>query len=123
MMNLPEWIEPRLGPYQLTEEEENQRAKELSSLIAELTRRFNHMDRVRAKFIVSDIFTDKNNNSLVNLYAVHKGDESSPENESFSNATPNGSVVLYITNPAAIEFFERLADKYVYLDFTEAAAS
>ena len=81
------------------------------------------MERVRAKFTVSKILTDKNSNSLVKLYAVYKGDESSPENESFSNSTPSGSAELYITNPAAIEFFEKLAGKYVYLDFTEAIAS
>ena len=79
------------------------------------------MNRVRAKFTVSQILTDKNNNSLVKLYAVYKGDESSPENESFSNSTPSGSVELYITNPAAVEFFDKLAGKCVYLDFTEAS--
>ena len=78
------------------------------------------MERVRAKFTVSQILTDKNNNSLVKLYAVYKGDESSPENESFSNSTPSGNVELYVTNPAASEFFEKLTGKYVYLDFTEA---
>ncbi len=119
-MSLPNWIEPRLGPRQLTEEEENQRANELAALITEAARRFKPMNRVRAKFTVSQILTDKNNNSLVKLYAVYKGDESSPENESFSNSTPSGSAELYITNPAAIEFFDKLAGKYVYLDFTEA---
>lgn len=78
------------------------------------------MERVRAKFSVSPIFKDSNGNILVKLYAVYKGDESSPENESFSNSTPCGNVDMYITNPAAIEFFKNLAGKYVYLDFTEA---
>lgn len=78
------------------------------------------MERVRAKFSVSQILKDKNGNQLVKLYAVYKGDESSPENESFSNSTPSGSAEMYITNPAAIEFFDNLAGKYVYLDFTEA---
>ncbi len=79
------------------------------------------MERCRAKFTVQNIFTDKNGWPLVKLYAVYKGDESSPENESFSNSTPSGSVELTITNPAAVEFFEKLAGKYVYLDFTEAS--
>ncbi len=57
------------------------------------------------------------------LYAVYKGDESSPENESFSNSTPSGNVELTITNPSAIEFFEKLAGKYMYVDFTEATES
>jgi hypothetical protein len=81
------------------------------------------MDRVRAKFTVSNILKDQYGNRVVKLYAVYKGDESSPENESFSNSTPCGSVELTITNPAAGEFFEKLAGKYVYLDFTEALAS
>jgi len=78
------------------------------------------MERVRAKFTVSNILKDQFGNVVVKLDAVYKGDESSPENESFSNSTPSGNVDLTITNPAAIEFFEGLAGKYVYLDFTEA---
>lgn len=78
------------------------------------------MNRVRAKFNVSHLLKDKYGNVVVKLWAVYKGDESSPENESFSNATPSGSVELNITNPAASEFFEKLAGKYVYLDFTPA---
>jgi len=81
------------------------------------------MERVRAKFTVSNILKDQSGNVVVKLYAVYKGDESSPENESFSSSTPSGSVELYITNPAANEFFEKLAGKYVYLDFTEATAN
>jgi hypothetical protein len=80
------------------------------------------MDRVRAKFTVSNILRDQFGNVVVKAYAVYKGDESSPENESFSNSTPSGSVELCITNPIAIEFFEKLAGKYMYLDFTEAGS-
>jgi hypothetical protein len=78
------------------------------------------MNRVRAKFSVSNILKDQYNNVVVKLYAVYKGDESSPENESFSNSTPSGNVELTITNPAACQFFEELSGKYVYLDFTAA---
>ena len=78
------------------------------------------MDRVRAKFSVSNILKDQYGHVVVKLYAVYNGDESSPENESFSNSTPAGNAELFITNPAASEFFERLAEKYVYLDFTPA---
>jgi hypothetical protein len=83
-------------------------------------KRRNNMDRVRAKFTVSNILKDQYGNVVVKLYAVYKGDESSPENESFSNSTPSGSAELTITNPAASEFFEKLAGKYVYLDFSAA---
>lgn len=78
------------------------------------------MEKVRAKFTVRNILKDQYGTSVVKLYAVCKGDESSPENESFSNSTPSGNVELMITNPAAGDFFEKLAGKYVYLDFTEA---
>jgi hypothetical protein len=78
------------------------------------------MERVRAKFSVSNILKDQYGTVVVKLYAVYKGDESSPENESFSNSTPSGSVELSITNPSASEFFEQLSGKYVYLDFTAA---
>jgi hypothetical protein len=122
-MSLPNWIEPRLGPQPKDDEQfQRERLVDIDRLVAEAQRRFS-MERVRAKFTVSEILTDKKNNSLVKLYAAYKGDESSPENESFSNSTPFGSAELYITNPAAIEFFEKLAGKYVYLDFTEATAS
>ena len=80
------------------------------------------MQRVRAKFTVGNILKDSYGSVVVKAYAVYKGDESSPENESFSNSTPSGNVELTITNPAAAEFFEKLAGKYVYLDFTEATA-
>jgi hypothetical protein len=65
------------------------------------------MDRVRAKFSVSNILKDNYGNVVVKLWAVYKGD----------------ACELTITNPAASEFFEKLAGKYVYLDFTEATAS
>ena len=81
------------------------------------------MERVRAKFTVNNLLKDQYGNVVVKLYAVYKGDESSPENESFSNSTPSGNVELFITNPSASEFFEKLAGKYVYLDFTEATAN
>ena len=79
-----------------------------------------NVERVRAKFSVNYILKDDFGNSYVKLYAVYKGDESSPENESFANSTPNGTVELCITNPAALEFFEANKNGYVYLDFTKA---
>lgn len=78
------------------------------------------MERVRAKFNVCNLLKDQYGNVVVKLYAVYAGDESSPENESFSNSTPSGNVELFITNPAAADFFEKLTGKYVYLDFTPA---
>ena len=78
------------------------------------------MERVRAKFAVNNLLKDQLGNVVVKMYAVYKGDESSPENESFSNSTPQGNVELTITNPAAAAFFESQLGRYVYLDFTPA---
>lgn len=77
------------------------------------------MDKVRAKFVVSPLFKDTSGNALIKLWPVYKGDESSPENEGFSNSTPTGNAEMYVTNPRAIEFFENLSGKHVYVDFTE----
>ena len=122
-MSLPSWIEPRLGPQPKDDEQFQRDALEMADrIVAGAKRRFS-MERVRAKFSVSNLLKDNFGNVVVKLYAVYRGDESSPENESFSNSTPSGSVELTITNPAAIAFFEKLAGKYVYLDFTEATAS
>jgi hypothetical protein len=118
-MNLPSWIEPRLGPKPKTEEEMSRDVQRVVDAI--IAKRRNKMERVRAKFSVSNILKDQYGNVVVKLYAVYKGDESSPENESFSNSTPSGNAELTITNPAASEFFEKLAGKYVYLDFTAAS--
>ena len=81
------------------------------------------MERIRAKFAVNALFKDEFGNVNIRLHAVYKGDESSPENESFSNATPSGSIELTVTNPTAAEFFDKLRGKYVYVDFTEATAN
>jgi hypothetical protein len=118
-MNQPE-PSHRLGPQPQDDEHlERDRSDCIDRIVLEHDRR-KQMNRVRAKFTVSNILKDKYDNMVVKLYAVYKGDESSPENESFSNSTPSGSCELLITNPAAIEFFEKLSGKYVYLDFTEA---
>ena len=110
----------RLGPVHWTDQDEAERQKYVNRIIEALTKRRKPMDRVRAKFSVSNILKDSYGNVVVKLYAVYKGDESSPENESFSNSTPSGNAELTITNPAASEFFEKLAGGYVYLDFTPA---
>jgi hypothetical protein len=119
-MHLPDWIEPRLGPQPKDEAQQQREMLALADKIVADIQRRKSMDRVRAKFVVSQILKDSTGTVVVKMWAVYKGDESSPENESFSNSTPNGTCELTITNPAASEFFEKLAGKYVYLDFTEA---
>lgn len=75
------------------------------------------MEKVRAKFSVSQILKDQFNNTVVRLYAVYD-DGVHKENASFAASTPSGNVELYITNPAAAEFFT--LGRQVYLDFTPA---
>lgn len=77
------------------------------------------MEKVRAKFSVSQILKDQFNNTVVRLYAVYD-DGAHKENASFAASTPSGNVELYITNPAAAEFFT--LGRQVYLDFTPADA-
>jgi len=49
------------------------------------------------------------------MQAVYDG---SPENNQFAQATPSGSLEMYISNPAALDFLE--PNKDYYLDFTAA---
>lgn len=76
--------------------------------------------KVRAKFYVQSVQNVHQPNpdatcAIVKLAAVY-GDGKG--NETWSKYTPQGSVELTITNPAAVEAFE-LGASY-YLDFTKA---
>lgn len=74
---------------------------------------------VRAKFRVNTLKTiigyDNSKQEIVELSAVM--DEA---NRSWSQHTPQGSIVLTITNAAALERFK--IGGYCYVDFTEAPA-
>lgn len=51
--------------------------------------------------------------------------DDTPENKSFSEATPSASLVMYITNPAAFGQFEKGKEYYVKFlpaESTEAAS-
>ncbi len=78
------WIEPRLGPRELTEEEETQRAQELSVLIIEATRRFNMSEDAitRCKVKVHRVTRNINekgevDSETVELNAVYSSDPNS----------------------------------------------
>lgn len=75
------------------------------------------MEKVRAKFSVGQILKDQFDNTVVRLYAVWD-DGVAAENASFAASTPSGTCELYITNPAAAEFFT--LGRQVYLDFSPA---
>ena len=69
---------------------------------------------MRAKFHVNSVTHDGYGRS-VKMQAVYDG---SPENNQFAQATPSGSLEMYISNPAALDFLE--PNKDYYLDFTAA---
>lgn len=74
---------------------------------------------VRAKFRVNALKTilDYNGNKqeIVDLMAV-----SDDANKAWSMYTPQGTISLTITNPAAVE--QLALGKFFYVDFTEAPA-
>ena len=68
------------------------------------------MKTIVAKFKVGSTTNFGNSNLEANLTPVTSGSE---ENKSFSMYTPSGSIMLHITNPDAIDFFEAAAEYYV----------
>lgn len=71
---------------------------------------------IRAKLTVTQITEYNNNNygKTVKLSCVY--DPEIPEDRRFCEATPSGSIELYISNPAALEQFA--LNKSFYADFT-----
>ena len=70
----------------------------------------------RAKFTVSDV-SKSGDSENVSLSPVT--DEGIPENKTFWESTPNGSLKMTITNQAVHGFFRK--GKSYYLDITEAS--
>jgi dihydrodipicolinate reductase len=71
------------------------------------------MSQVRAKFKVNSVQENEDGSKQVSMSPVTSGSE---ENKSFWEATPSGSIELYITNPDAS--FDEGSDYFV--DFTKA---
>lgn len=72
---------------------------------------------VRAKFRVSSITQfDQSSSRTIKLSAVY--DQTIPEDQRYSQATPFGQLEMQVSNPAAIGQFE--IGKSYYLDFTPA---
>lgn len=69
---------------------------------------------MRAKFRVRSTTNDGYGIS-VKMEAVYDG---SPENNQFAQATPSGTLEMYVNNPEAKNFLE--PTKEYYLDFTLA---
>lgn len=73
------------------------------------------MDTIKAKVIVNSV-ENFGHAERPKMSPVTGG---SPEDNSFSQATPSGSLELYISNPAALGFFK--PGKKYHVTFTEAA--
>lgn len=74
----------------------------------------------RAKFKCQSVTRTKSGTKEyqeVKLSAVYGGDKNSEDNQ-FSEATPSGTLIMVISNPAVLGFFE--PDKNYYLDITTA---
>jgi hypothetical protein len=69
---------------------------------------------VRAKLRCQEITPHDGGARTVRLNCEY--DETIPEDQRFSEATPSGSVELYVNNPSAYAQFE--VGKAYYLDFT-----
>lgn len=54
----------------------------------------------------------------IKLAPVYSGQDGKPVNADWSKATPQGSIVLGVTNPDAIAKFE--LGKFYFVDFTPA---
>lgn len=75
---------------------------------------------VRAKFRVSEHRQPAYNKQARTIVLEAQYDQSIPEDQRYSEATPSGRVEMFVTNPAAIEQFE--LGKSFYLDFTPVPA-
>jgi hypothetical protein len=78
---------------------------------------------VRAKFYISTLEpTHRSDGQLagnVKLSPVYSSDQNH-ENKKFWDATPSGSITMYINNPEAFKFFAGQLGKEFYVDFTVA---
>lgn len=75
---------------------------------------------VRAKFYITTVAPSHGGKGgNVKLTPVYSSDPNH-ENKTFWDATPNGSIEMYIQNQAAFDFFtEKMGGEY-YVDFTRA---
>ena len=70
---------------------------------------------VRAKFKVMSVKHHEGDQAMIELSAIHGAD-----NRTWSKWTPNGTLTMTVTNPAATAQF--VPGACVFLDFTEAPA-
>lgn len=73
------------------------------------------MASTRAKFRCHSKVQDSGGGAVIRLHPVYSADPTT-ENYEFWNATPNGSIDLWVTNPNGAAVFEQ--NKEYYVDFT-----
>jgi len=71
---------------------------------------------VRAKFVLQEVVESSYSRGKQLKFGAVTADEI-PENRRFYEATPQGSLVMHVNNPTALDQF-KLGAAY-YLDFTE----
>lgn len=71
------------------------------------------MEKVRGKFSCTKNVESPYGNE-VSFWALYSN---SPEDNSYSKATPSGNINMIVSNPEAAKFFE--AGKSYYLDFSK----
>lgn len=76
---------------------------------------------VRAKFKVERLVHTASYPGSVEITLSPQYDQSIPEDQNFSKATPSGTMTLVVTNPAASDQLE--LGKFFYVDFNEVPAS
>ena len=76
------------------------------------------MKKARCKFLCQSVTDHGYGHREVTFSASYDPDLT--EDQSFSKATPSGTLVISVTNPAAFEMFQ--PQKYYYLDITAVEA-
>ena len=78
--------------------------------------------QVRGKFNIQSVtlYTYPKGGGEVKMSAVY--DSKTPENNSYSEATPSGEIRMMVSNPPAFDVFKAAFDagKSIYCDFTVA---
>lgn len=72
---------------------------------------------VRAKFQVQSVKAFAWNPQAKEITLAPQYDTSIPEDQRYATATPSGSIVMQVDNPAATE--QLALGKFFYVDFTE----
>ena len=109
--SLPQYIKDKMKA-------DREKARNLKRGGLNSSHNLNTCKMLRAKFYVGSI-KEEGNSEVVNLSAVYgTDDKDNEENNQFAEATPCGTMEMWVDNPKAKGFFE--VGKEYYLDFSPA---